>query len=85
MAGRRRSTRRRRREPIRQQNTSVQAGVAAEAGAKALHVADAAVPGAAPGPQRLLDFASLRRDLVTSLLLGLVMAGAVITVALMIE
>jgi hypothetical protein len=59
--------------------------VAAEAGAKTLHVADAAVPGAAPSPQRLLDFASLRRDLVTSLLLGLVMVGAVITVALMIE
>ena len=84
MAGRRRSTRRHRREPIRQK-VFVQHGVADVAVTKALNVADTGIPRVVPEVRDLLDFTSLRRDLSTSLLLGLGMVGAVIAVAQVIE
>jgi hypothetical protein len=76
MAGRRRSTRRHRREPIRRRPLVRE--IAAE-GPEVAQVAETV-----PRPAPLLDLASLRRDLATSLVLGFTMFVAVLVVALVV-
>jgi len=82
VAGRRRSTRRRRREPIRRRPL-VREGVAE--GPRAVQVAEVAEPEAVARQAPLLDLASLRRDLATSVVLGLAMLVAVLAVAIVVE
>ena len=84
MAGRRRSTRRHRRKPIRRTPLVREGGGAAE-GLGAVQVAGVTRPQAIPMPEPLLDLASLRRDLATSLALGFTMLVVVLVVARVIE
>jgi hypothetical protein len=79
VAGRRRSTRRHRREPIRRRPLVRED--AAE-GPRAGQVAEAQT---VPRPAPLLGLASLRRDLATSLALGLTMLVVVLVVAFVVE
>jgi len=82
VAGRRRSTRRHRREPIRRRPLVRED--AAE-GPRAGQVAEVAEAQTVPRPAPLLGLASLRRDLATSLALGLTMLVVVLVVAFVVE